>query len=274
MKKRKTPARPTYLLAGATLIKNDHYLFQYYKGDFFTLFLTQPQNVPLHDQLKLKNLDPLHPVRLRYTDEFIFEVFIDRHTIKEYETVCSLLSSNDDLNTLIPFWSLGMEQAVKSFFNSSLKGSLADRFMYARVVDLLIQLVHHMIEIFERPEIDEATIRHAEKAKQIILDDLSVYDTVEKLARKVGISEFDLQLAFKQRFGMTVGKFSKDERMKFAHDMLEKTGDILLSVALSVGYNDPGNFSVAFKNYYGYSPGYIQRKKKLFNSQHRGSDSE
>ncbi len=159
-----------------------------------------------------------------------------------------------------------MEQAVKAFFNSPLKGPLADRFLYAQVVDLLIHLVQHINNLHQRPEISEITIQRAEKAKQIILDDFSSYNTVEQLARKVGISEPDLQLAFKQRFGMTVGKFSKDQRMSFAHSMLETTNDTLLSVGLSVGYNDPGNFSVAFKNYYGYSPGHIQRRKKLFNS--------
>ncbi|MEP7375293.1 MAG: AraC family transcriptional regulator [Chitinophagaceae bacterium] len=274
MKKRQTAVRPTYWLAGATLIKNDQYLFQYYKGDFFTLFLTQPRNETLHHQLKGKHLDPFHPVRLLYTDEFVFEIFLDRACIEEYKAFCPVMSNTDDLGILIPFWSIGMEQAVKAFCNSSLKGPLADRFIYARVIDLLIQLVHHIKEINERPAIDEATIKYAEKAKQIILDDLSNYDTVERVARKVGISELDLQLAFRKRFGMTVGKFSKIERMQFAHDMLEKTDDILLSVALAVGYNDPGNFSVAFKNYYGYSPGYIQRKKKLFNSQQRCTDSE
>lgn len=265
MKKRKTVSRPVYLLAEAKPVKNEQNLFQYYKGDFFTLFLTQPANGILHDQLKEKYLDPSHPVHLRYTDEFIFEIFFDRASIFEYEPICPVITTADELNTLIPFWSLGMEQAIKAFFNSPLKGLLVGRFMYARVVDLLIQLVHHIKAIHERPEVDEITIKHAEKAKQIITADLSIYDTVEQIARKVGISEMDLQLAFKQRFGMTVGKFSKDERMKFAHSMLESTDDILLSVALSVGYNDPGNFSVAFKNYYGYSPGLIQRKKKKLN---------
>ena len=274
MKKRITPRKQIYTLANATTINNEDGLFQYYKGDFFTIFTTQPVNLPLHHHLKKPHLNIQQPTQLLYVDEFVFEIFIDRDAIVDYQIICPLLNNADNLSTLIPFWSLGMEQAVKSFFNSPLKGPLADRFTYARVIDLLIQLVHHIKEIHERPEIDEETIRRAEKAKQIILDDLSVYDTVEKVARKVGISELDLQLAFKQRFAMTVGKFSKDERMKFAHNMLETTDDILLSVALTVGYNDPGNFSVAFKNYYGYSPGYIQRKKKLFNSQQRGSDSE
>lgn len=155
-----------------------------------------------------------------------------------------------------------------------MQGLLGDRFIYARVIDLLIQLVRHINEIHERPEINEIAIQRAEKAKQIILDDFSIYDTVEMVARKVGISEVNLQVAFKQRFAMTVGKFSKDERMKFAHNMLETTDDILLSVALAVGYNDPGNFSVAFKNYYGYSPGHIQRNKKLFNAGQRRPGSE
>jgi AraC-like DNA-binding protein len=272
--KRKTQRKQSYLLANATSVQKEAGLFQIYQGDFFTIFVTYPVDLQLHQNLKLQYLDSNRPVHLLYVDEFIFEIFVDRAVIADYQTICPLLDTVDDLNSFVPFWSLGMEQAAKAFFNSELKGPLADRFIYARVIDLMIQLVHHIIEIHDRPEVNEITIKHAEKAKQIILDDFSVYDTVEQVARKVGISEMDLQLAFKQCFGMTVGKFSKDERMKFAHNILETTNDILLSVALAVGYNDPGNFSVAFKNYYGYSPGSIQRKKKLFNSQMGRSNSE
>lgn len=274
MKKRKILCKQIYTLKNATTVNNESGLFQYYNGDFFTIFITQPVNLQLHHHLKKSYFDPGHPVHLLYADEFIFEIFVDRTVIADYQTICPPLNATNDLTTLIPFWSLGMEQAVKAFFDSLLKGPLADRFIYARVIDLLIQLVHHINDIHERPEINEATVQRAEKAKQVILGDFSNYETVEQVARKCGISEPDLQAAFKQRFGMTVGKFSKDERMKFAHNTLETTDDTLLSVALSVGYNDPGNFSVAFKNYYGYSPGYIQRKKKLFNSQKRSADSE
>ena len=263
MKKRKIIRRQIYTLIGATTVTNESGLFQHYNGDFFTLFVTQPVNLPLHHHLKESYGRPGQMVHLLYIKEFIFEIVVDRTVIADYQTICSLLNSTDDLSTLIPFWSLGMEQAVKAFFNSPLKGPLADRFLYARVIDLLIQLVHHINDVHARPEISEINIQRAEKAKDIILDDFSSYDTVEQLSRKMGIAEADLQQAFKQCFGMTVGKFSKDERMKFAHSLLETTDDILLSVALAVGYNDPGNFSVAFKNYYGYSPGYIQRKKKL-----------
>ena len=262
MKKRNALPGQCYDLPNAATINHENCLFQYYKGDFFTIFVTHPANLQLHQHLKKSYLDPGQPVHLLYADEFIFEIFVERAGIEDYQTICPMLTSTDDLSTLIPFWSLAMEQAVKAFFNSPLKGPLADRFIYARVVDLLIQVVHHINDIRQRPAISEITIQRAETAKQLILGDFSRYDTVEQLARKVGISEPDLQLAFKQRFGMTVGKFSKDQRMSFAHSMLETTNDILLSVALSVGYNDPGNFSVAFKNYYGYSPGHIQRRKK------------
>lgn len=257
MKKRKAISRILLLPAGIQ-IKNENGLFQYYKGDFFTLFVTQPVNLHLHQQLKQKHLDPGQVVHLWYQDsEKIFEIYLQAEALGDYHD----FSGVTDLGTLIPFWSLGMERSVKAFFNSPLNEPLAGRYLYARVVDLLIQMSHHIQQVHEI-KVDNVSRQYAEKARQIIIDDLSIYDTVEQVARKVGVSEAELQLAFKLRFGMTVGKFSKDERMKFAHEMLEKTGDILLSVALSVGYNDPGNFSVAFKNYYGYSPGYIQRKKK------------
>lgn len=263
MKKRKSRER-SYLITGGVLLQTECGNFQYYKGDFFTLFVTRPPLPDVHHAEKKKYLVPNQKHHLLFAnDDFIFEIFIEHESICDYE----LLSNVCDLNKLAPYFSIGVEQAIKAFFNSSLKGPLNDQYLYARVIDLILQLVHHITELRVKPPVNEFMIKFAEKAKRIILEDLSNYDTVEEVAGKVGISEADLQLFFKKCFGTTVGVFSKDERMKFAHHLLETTDEILLSIALAVGYNDPGNFSVAFKNYYGYSPGYIQRKRKQLNSQ-------
>src|SRR5687768_1377637 len=97
MKKRKIIHRQIHILTGATTITNESGLFQYYNGDFFTIFVTQPVNLQLHHHLKKSYGRPGQLVHLRYMDEFIFEIVIDRTVIADYQTIFSLLTSVDDL---------------------------------------------------------------------------------------------------------------------------------------------------------------------------------
>ncbi len=88
MKKRNALRRQFYGLPNATTISKESYLFQYYRGDFFTIFITHPINLPLHQHLKNAHLDPGQPVRLLYADEFIFEIFVEHDITEDYQVIC------------------------------------------------------------------------------------------------------------------------------------------------------------------------------------------
>lgn len=244
-------------LPNATKQQIESCLFQYYRGDFFMIFVTQPALHEIHEKLKRKYVEEDLGVSFLFRNTvFIFEILFSREALTDYEE----LKDTNNLNELLPYCSLEIERNVNSFFRPVTEGRLADRFLYARVVDLILKLVQEVAEVKAKPIISETAAKIAEKARDIILEDLSVYDTIEGIAGKIGISKKELQQAFKQRFGLTIGKFSKEERMKHAHYLLETTDQILLSVAMAAGYNDTGNFSIAFKNHFGYSPGSVQKK--------------
>lgn len=165
------------------------------------------------------------------------------------------------LNTVL-FLTPGMEQAINEILNYSMFDELTASFFKRKVNDLLVHMIYHISSLDKTPVFDEMEIRKAQEVRRIILADFSVYDSVEILARKVGTTEQKLQLAFKHLYGVTVGKFSKDERMRKAYELLLFTNEILLAIALMVGYNDAGNFSTGFKNHFGYSPGHVQKRLK------------
>lgn len=257
--KKKGIVQKTYRLPNATKLQIESGLFQYYRGDFFMIFATQPALQEAHEKLKRKYVEEDLVVSFLFKNTvFIFEILFNREALADYEE----LKDTNNLNELLRYSSLEIERNVKSFFRPVTEGRLADRFIYARVVDLILQLVLEVTEVKTKPTISKAAAEIAGKARDIILEDLSVYDTIEGIAGKIGISKKELQHAFKQRFGLTIGKFSKEERMKHAYYLLETTDQILLSIAMAVGYNDTGNFSIAFKNHFGYSPGSVQKRIK------------
>jgi len=155
-----------------------------------------------------------------------------------------------------------MEECIRGILRYAYHDGLAERFIKGRVDELLILLVHHLSLLDKLPEPDPEERRKAGEVYKIIISDFSVYDSVETLARKVCTTEAKLQMAFKQVYGTTVGKFSREERLKKAHEVLMNTNEMLLTVALMVGYNDVGNFSTAFKQFFGYSPGHIRKRMK------------
>ncbi len=200
-----------------------------------------------------------------------FDIHFYREMLEPYAAYCPRLGrflENVDRGTpanmldVVLFLTPGMEQAIHEILSYSMFDGIAAAFFKRKVEDLLVHMVYHLSSLENAPRFDEAEIRKAEEAKKIILSDLSIFDSVEILARKVGTTEAKLQLAFKHLYGITVGRFSKDERMKKAHDMLMYTNEILLAIALYVGYNDAGNFSTAFKNHFGYSPGHVQKRMR------------
>ncbi len=246
-------------LPNATKLQIESGLFQYYSGDFFMICVTQPVLHETHEKFKRKYAEANLEVSFLFKNTvFIFEILFRREALADYEE----LKDINNLNELLPYCSLEIERNIKSFFRPVTEGRLADRLLYARVVDLILQLIQEVTEVKAKTSISKAAVEIAEKARDIIIEDLSVYDTIEGIVGKIGISKKELQHAFKQRFGLTLGKFSKEERMKHAHYLLETTDQILLSIAMASGYNDTGNFSIAFKNHFGYSPGSVQKKMK------------
>lgn len=239
-------------LAKSTEVATSFGCIEYYRGDFFLLQLTQPAKGYLGDI----TLMPEWNVCFRFSDSQIsLHIWLDHTLVDQYPG----LADCKDLRKLVPCISLEIERIIYSFFQQVPNNDLADRFLYARIVDLLIQI---SIEVSTGRWLDENASKRGElaaKAKAFIVDDLSTMQSVALIARKMGTSKVELQDAFKKTYGMGVGQFSRQIRMDYASGMLERTNETLQSIALSIGYNDPGNFANAFKKYFGQTPGAFRR---------------
>jgi AraC-like DNA-binding protein len=202
-----------------------------------------------------------------------FDIHFRKEILQPYAAFCpplAVLLENVEkgkpasLLNVVRFLSAEMEEAIKDILGYVMHDGLQAQYFNGKVHELLVNMVYHIGLLESMPKLEVAELRHAEQAMKIILSDFSVYDSVEKLARKVGTSEQRLQVAFKQMYGTTVGKFSKEARMKHAYNILsDNNNEKLLIVALAVGYPDAANFATAFKNYFGYPPGAIKKRKRF-----------
>jgi AraC-like DNA-binding protein len=86
--------------------------------------------------------------------------------------------------------------------------------------------------------------------------------TADRLAREVGRSQHHVAHAFRQRFGMTVPRYTLQRRMAHARYLLESTDLALGEIGARVGVPDPHYFNKLVRRFLGDSPTGVRRRAR------------
>ncbi len=78
--------------------------------------------------------------------------------------------------------------------------------------------------------------------------------TIEEIAKKFLMNTTTLKEQFKEAYGTSVAAHVKEHRMKRAVQLLDNTDKSIADISREVGYENPGKFSSAFKEYHGITP--------------------
>lgn len=93
-----------------------------------------------------------------------------------------------------------------------------------------------------------------EAARMFLCTQPHEYKSIPALARKVGINDFKLKKGFRQLYGCSVFSYVQQVRMEKAKVLVQETTDPIADIAYLSGYNDPPNFTAAFKRHFGLTP--------------------
>lgn len=97
---------------------------------------------------------------------------------------------------------------------------------------------------------------------QYFIQHPGVKHNLKAIAAERGISEVYFRKLFKERFGISIGKFLQKLRMEYAADLLSSKRYRINEVADICGFADAPTFTHSFAKYFGISPsGYIRDKK-------------
>lgn len=91
-------------------------------------------------------------------------------------------------------------------------------------------------------------------AQQFIEENYASIDTIDAVARKVGISPRHFKRRFKSATGDQPIKYLQQIRMDAAKEKLETTRDTIEEITWAVGYSDISSFCRLFKQYTNISP--------------------
>lgn len=103
-----------------------------------------------------------------------------------------------------------------------------------------------------------------EKAKDIILSDMSNPPSLKELAHKIATNEFKLKKGFKQLFGNTVYGLLQEHRLQESKILLENNDINVSEAAALVGYKSIGHFSKIFKENFGILASDIIKSRKYY----------
>lgn len=78
--------------------------------------------------------------------------------------------------------------------------------------------------------------------------------SVEDLARRSGLSSFQLDLRIRRTFGLTAGQWVLKQRLDYAKQALLGTDQSLTDIALASGYSDQSTFTRQFRKTTGLTP--------------------
>lgn len=115
---------------------------------------------------------------------------------------------------------------------------------------LVFQLSCDTCDIANRPlDIDKL-----DKAKEYILQNLSLNLTIPIIATHIGTNQCYLKKGFKDHTGLTIFEYIQENRMIKAKHLLSNSEMSMMEVATNTGYGSVSSFSQAFKNYFGTNP--------------------
>jgi AraC-like DNA-binding protein len=99
-----------------------------------------------------------------------------------------------------------------------------------------------------------------ENVRSLIEENPARHYDVEELGRMAAMNRTKLRAAFKLVYGMTLSDYQTASRMRLAERRLRATELSLESVAHEVGYANAASFVVAYKAFFGSTPGRARKR--------------
>lgn len=100
--------------------------------------------------------------------------------------------------------------------------------------------------------IEDSFVKKIREAVEQNLTDTNF--TVEQLCKQIFMSHSQLHRKLEALTGFSPNKFMRMMRLKKAKELLQDPANSIASIALDIGYNDPGYFARVFKQEYGVTP--------------------
>jgi AraC-like DNA-binding protein len=125
---------------------------------------------------------------------------------------------------------------------------------------LLQALIGHVSDEARHP-VPSAVDRALDEIVRLLQHDPRQRWTVDELAERAHLSRAQFVRRFQARVGLAPTRFAIQMRLERARTLIEETDMPLSAIATALGYSDLFFFCRQFKQYLGYAPGTIRRRR-------------
>ena len=185
-------------------------------------------------------------IKIRFTDQFL-----KNHGFSnDFE-----FKKLSDTKLIIPITN-ELFKVLNDLEDKSLNGISRRLYLEAKILELLvIQIENYKSnELNSLIGVKDKKIKKLYMVKELIKDNLYKNFSIRELSREVSLNENILKKEFKRVFGCSINKFSTDEKMERAKDLLKSTQLPIYQISEEIGYKNATHFSAAFKRYFNKTP--------------------
>lgn len=212
---------------------------------------------------KLLNIRPSGVYLSKWYQRYKRHVFLNEFVKRAYrDKVACLYKRSPEINH-------AMGNILHKIDTCRYSGFEGNEYLEAQVRLLLVELLQlpDTQSLLSEGMLENKTLSHREinmirEAKAYIEHHPTSRISVKELAHYVGTNEFKLKKGFREWMGCSIFKYESQVRMKSAHDLLARGCKSISEVADIMGYSNQANFTNAFKAYFGYTPGSLEKKHR------------
>lgn len=140
-----------------------------------------------------------------------------------------------------------------------LTGHISKLYAQAKVLEFLCQLAEHHAVTLGCDSGHSSKVPRMERLYTELNHLNGKVPTLNEFAKQYGMSARVLNERFKEAYGLSIFARISEIRLAEAHEALLKTDIPIKALAAHLGYSHVSNFTSAFSNKYGYSPGRLRK---------------
>ena len=199
---------------------------------------------------ELLDTETIYYCKLFFFSEKKLKEFLEKHT-----------ENNETVKDEIPYFIIGNDAYITSYLNSLSTISKAptvfmENLLAVKFEELMLYLINKYGDTFKL-YLQSLIVKETSPFKKIVESKIHSNLKLEEIAFLCNMSLSTFKRHFIKEYKVSPGKWLQDKRLKKAKETLEE-GDLKPSdIYLDFGYNNLSNFSVAFKNKFGFNPSEI-----------------
>ena len=196
---------------------------------------------------ELLDTETIYYCKLFFFSEKILKEFLEKH-----------VENNQIVKDEIPYFIIGNDAYITSYLNSlstiiEAPKVFMENLLSVKFEELMLYLLQKYGKKFEL-YLHSLIIKETSPFKKIVESKIHSNLKLEEIAFLCNMSLSTFKRHFINEYKVSPGKWLQDKRLQKAKETLEK-GDLKpTDIYLDFGYNNLSNFSIAFKNKFGFSP--------------------